>query len=270
MKRIFSKKFLKGLKIFLAIYILAGAALYFFQEKLLFHPEKLPANYRFEFSVPFKQVDLPLDNKTNLSIVQFTVPDSLNRGIVLYFHGNKGNINRYAPFATHFTRNNYEVWMIDYPGFGKTNGDISVERMYSDALIMYRMARSRYTPDSIVIYGKSIGTGVAAQLASVRDCKQLILETPYYSTQSLSRRFFPIYPNLLKYELETAAHFEKINVPITILHGTNDWTVPYGESKKIVRENPKVNLVSLEDGKHNDLQNYPAFQHAIDSLLEFQ
>ena len=92
MKRFFSKKFIKGLKIFLVIYILVGAALYFFQEKLLFHPEKLPANYRFEFSKPFKQVDVPLDNETILSIIQFTVPDSLNKGVVLYFHGNKGNI----------------------------------------------------------------------------------------------------------------------------------------------------------------------------------
>src|SRR5690606_27736681 len=169
MKRIFPKKFLKGLQIFLFIYILVGAALYFFQEKLLFHPEKLPANYRFEFSAPFKQVDISLNDETNLSIVQFTVPDSLTKGIVLYFHGNKGNINRYAPFATHFTRNNYEVWMMDYPGFGKTTGKLSVERIYEDALIMYRMARSRFATDCITIYGKSIGTGIAAQLASVRD-----------------------------------------------------------------------------------------------------
>jgi len=129
------------------------------------------------------------------------------------------------------------------------------------------MARSRFATDSITIYGKSIGSGIAAQLASVRDCKQLILETPYYSTQSLTRRFIPIYPNLLKFDLETAAHFEKINVPITLLHGTNDWTVPYGESKKIIRENPKVKLITIEDGKHNNLHTYPLFQHTIDSLL---
>lgn len=269
MKRIFSKKFLKGLKIFLAIYILVGAALYFFQEKLLFHPEKLPANYRFEFSAAFKQVDVPLDNETNLSIVQFTVPDSLNKGVVLYFHGNKGNINRYAPFATHFTRNNYEVWMIDYPGFGKTTGKISVERMYSDALILYRMARSRFTTDSIIIYGKSLGTGIASQLAAIRDCRQLILETPYYSTQSLAQRLLPIYPSLLKYELKTADYFEKIKVPVTLLHGTDDLTVPYSESKKIIKDHPQVNLISFKDGEHNNLHTYPIFQQVIDSLLSY-
>jgi alpha-beta hydrolase superfamily lysophospholipase len=58
--------------------------------------------------------------KKNLSIIQFTVPDSVRKGIVLYFHGNMKNIERYAPFATHFTRNKYEVWMMDYPGFGKS------------------------------------------------------------------------------------------------------------------------------------------------------
>ncbi len=269
MKRFFSKKFLKGLKIFLVIYFLIGAALYFFQEKLLFHPEKLPANYRFEFNTPFKQVDVPLDNETNLSIVQFTVPDSLNKGVVLYFHGNKGNINRYAPFADHFTRNHYEVWMIDYPGFGKTTGKISEDRLYTDALILYKMARSRFSTDSIIIYGKSIGTGIAAQLASIRDCRQLILETPYYSTQSLARRLFPVYPSLLKYELKTADHLDKIKVPVTLLHGTDDWTVPYGESKKIIEEHPQVKLISFKDGKHNNLHTYPKFQQAIDSLLSY-
>lgn len=269
MKRFFSKKFLRGLKIFLVIYFLAGAALYFFQEKLLFHPEKLPVNYRFEFNAPFKQVDVPLDDETNLSIVQFTVPDSLQKGVVLYFHGNKGNINRYAPFAAHFIRNHYEAWMIDYPGFGKTTGNISEERLYADALTLYKMARSQYSTDSIVIYGKSIGTGIATQLAAIRDCRQLILETPYYSTHSLARRFFPVYPSLLKYDLKTAAHLDKIKIPVTILHGTADWTVPYGESKKIFKEHPQVNLISFKDGEHNNLHTYPKFQQVIDSLLAY-
>ena len=101
MKRFFSKKFLKGLKIFLVIYFLAGAALYFFQEKLLFHPEKLPVNYRFEFNAPFKQVDVPLDDETNLSIVQFTVPDSLQKGVVFFLIR---YYNRYIMFLENFQK----------------------------------------------------------------------------------------------------------------------------------------------------------------------
>ena len=70
--------------------------------------------------------------------------------------------------------------MIDYPGFGKSTGVFSEQLLYDWALTLYKLARAYYSPDSIIIYGKSMGTGIAAQLASIRDCRHLILETPYY------------------------------------------------------------------------------------------
>ena len=99
-----------------------GVALFFLQDKFIFRPEKLPADYTYKFAIPFRQIDLPVAIERNLSIIQFTVPDSVRKGIVLYFHGNRSNINRYAQYASNFTRNGYEVWMMDYPGYGKSTG----------------------------------------------------------------------------------------------------------------------------------------------------
>ncbi len=261
----------KWLKIFAVIYITIGIALYFFQEKFLFHPEPLPAEYTFHFQQPFKEVFLPVDNERNLSIVQFTVPDSLRKGIVLYFHGNMSNIEHYAENAQLFTSQNQEVWMIDYPGFGKTSGERTEGILYSDALIMYNMAKARINSDSIIIYGKSMGTGIAAQLASVRECKRLILETPYYSIDALAARFAFIYPVnwMMNFHIPTYKYFEKIRAPITIFHGTDDNTIPYRHAKRLMKLAPQgTELISIENGGHNDLPKSPLFQQKLDSLLK--
>lgn len=264
------KKIWKWARIILLLYIVCGIALYYLQETLLFHPKSLPQDHVYNFSQPFTEVNIPVSEEKNISIVQFTVPDSLRKGVVLYFHGNRRNIERYAPFASHFTRNNYEVWMIDYPGFGKTTGKRTEQSMYADAQEFYKLAKSHFPTDSIILYGKSMGTGLASYIASRYDCKQLILETPYYSIDALVRKYAFIYPTswFTKYHFPTYEYFEKIDAPITLLHGTNDEIVPFKHSKWLQESKPGVKLVPIEDGKHNNLNKFPAFQRALDSLLK--
>jgi uncharacterized protein len=264
------KKINTGLKVAVVAYIVCGAGLYFFQEKILFHPQKLPDTHTFNFQVPFKEIILPVNAEKSLSIVQFTVPDSVCKGVVLYFHGNRKNIERYAPFAVNFTRNKYEVWMIDYPGFGKSTGKRTEQVLYSDAAILYEMARARFSKDSIIIYGKSIGTGIAAQLASVKDCKRVILETPYYSIDALMKHYAFIYPVswLTKYHFHTYSYFKKIEAPITLFHGTKDEVIPYSQASRLTKENPGVELITIEKGKHNNLNDSPVFHQHLDALLQ--
>jgi uncharacterized protein len=270
MKHQFRARWKKWLKIFVVIYITCGILLYSFQEKFLFHPEPLAADYKFHFDQPFNEVYLPVDNDRNLSIVQFTVPDSLRKGIVLYFHGNMENIERYAEGAKLFTSQNHEVWMIDYPGFGKTSGERTEGVLYSDAMVMYNMAKSRISSDSIIIYGKSMGTGIAAQLASVRESKRLILETPYYSIDALAARFAFIYPVslMMNFHMPTYKYMENIREPITIFHGTDDNIIPYRHAKRLMKMAPQgAELVTIQDGGHNDLPKSPLFIQKLDSLL---
>lgn len=269
------KRIWKWVKIVAVIYVVWGLALYFLQEKFLFHPEKLSPEHKFSFAIPFREIDLAINKERNLSIVQFTVPDSVRKGIVLYFHGNRKNIERYAPFATNFTKNNYEVWMMDYPGFGKTTGKRSEQVMYDDAGELYKMARAMISKDSILIYGKSIGTGVASWLASVKDCKRLILETPYYSIESLFRHYAFIYPVswMTRYHFPVYQYFRKIEAPITIFHGTNDETIPFSQSEMLIEpwnEMPSLarELIPIENGKHNNLNDFPGFHRKLDSLLQ--
>lgn len=264
------KKIRKWLKIVIVFYVVTGAGLYFLLEKILFHPQKLSAEYIYNFQIPFKEINLPVNKEKNLSIVQFIVPDSVCKGVVLYFHGNRKNIERYSSYAINFTKNNYEVWMIDYPGFGKSTGKRTEQIMYDDAAIIYQIAKARFSKDSILIYGKSLGTGVASQLASVKDCKRLILETPYYSIDALINHYAFIYPVswMTKYHFPSYKYFEKIETPITLFHGTKDEVIPYSHSVKLAKEKPAVELISIEKGKHNNLNDFPLFHQQLDSILQ--
>ncbi len=265
-----SQRFYSVLKIAIIVYLVCGVALYFLQEKFLFHPRKLPADHGFNFQQPFKEINLPVSSKRNISIIQFTVPDSMRKGVVLYFHGDRRNVERYASYAINFTRNNYEAWMIDYPGFGKTTGKRTEETMYADAAIFYKMARSKFPKEKIIIYGKSLGTGVATQLASASDCKRVILETPFYSIDALLKHYAFIYPVswMSKFHFPSHQYIKKIESPVTLFHGTKDEVIPYKQAVRLSKENPGVQLVTIEGGRHNNLNDSPVFQQQLNSILQ--
>lgn len=250
-------------------YIIIGVAFYFLQEKVMFRPVKLSPGYQYSFDQPFREEQIVVNEDRIISMVHFTVPDSVRKGIVLYFHGNRTNINRYAPFASFFTRNGYETWMIDYPGYGKSTGKRTEKILHEDALSFYKMAIARVPAEKIIIYGKSLGTGMATRLASVRDCQRLILETPFYSFPALAKRYMFMYPVglLSKYEFPNHRYITDVNAPVTIFHGTRDWIVPHQQGKKLSTLKPGIQFISIPGGSHNDLPGYDVYGRTIDSLL---
>ncbi len=264
------KKIFRWIKVILIVYAVTGIALYYLQDKLLLRPVAIDADSSFHFTQPFKEHTIVLDSTTRFHMVQFTVPDSTKKGLVLYFHGNRENINHYAAYAQWFTRNGYEVWMPDYPGFGKSTGKLTEKVLYEEALQVYKMARAKYQPQQIIVYGKSFGTGVATQLASVRDCQKLILETPYYSASSLLRPYFFMYPldMLLHFRLPTHEYLAKVTAPVTIIHGTHDRVISYRNASRLKPLlKPGDVFITVQNGEHNGLGNFTLVQQKIDSLL---
>jgi len=182
------------------------------------------------------------------------------------------NVNHYAMLVKDFTQFGYEVWMMDYPTFGKSSGVLNEDMLYIETLEVYKMVRAaHYPPDSIIIYGKSLGTGIAAQLASVRDCKRLILESPYYSIENLVAHFCWMYPVnwMLHYKIPTYQYLKKVSAPICIFHGTDDNIISFSNAEKLKKEvfKPGDELIAVEGGHHNDLNNFPLMIQKLDSLL---
>lgn len=262
-----TKRLWKFLRVLVIIYIIIGIALYFIQDLIIFHPKTLSRNYSFQFNQPFKEINISPDGKRNLNFVQF-FPPKKSKGIVLYFHGNKTNIERYAQFAHVFTNNNYEIWMIDYPGYGKTTGRRTEQAIYNDALLLYQLAIQKTPAKNIIIYGKSLGTGVASYVAFKNMCKKLVLETPYYSMSSITRHYVPVYPTaLLRYSFPINEYLKNLSIPITIFHGTSDQVIPYEQSLKLKRDYPKIELITIPGATHNNLFQFPVVIQKIDSLL---
>jgi uncharacterized protein len=260
----------RWLKVVILIYCLVGLAVYYLQDKILFRPKALPATHQYSFSFPFKEVNIPYNRQSNINILQFPANGDSAKGVILYFHGNKENTGRYAPAAPHFTSQGYDVWMIDYPGFGKSTGTFSEDQLHKWAEVFYTLARARYSPYSIVIYGKSIGTGIAAQLASIRDCKALVLEGPYYSVPSIFSSRLPVYPfdKMIHFKLPTWQYVQKVVNPVIVFHGTSDGTIPYRNAKKLKPFlKPTDEFVTVEGAGHNDLYEFPVVKQKMDSLL---
>ena len=264
------KKLFKWLRIVIIIYVLIGAALYFLQDAILFHPVSLKRDHNYNFPEPHHDISIAINNKDTMNLVDFSSTDTVIRGVVLYFHGNKKNISWYSKYIPYFTKHGYQVLMIDYPGFGKSKGKLTEQKLYDWALQVYKIAIKRFAADSIIIYGKSMGTGIAAQLASIRNCKRLILETPYYDFPSVISHYFPIYPVrwMLHYDLPTYEYLKNVSAPITIFQGTKDRIVTYNNAKRLMPLlKSKDEFITAKGGHHNDLYKFKEVTGKLDSLL---
>ena len=116
-----------------------------------------------------------------------------------------------------------------------------------------------------------MGTGIATQLASIRDCKNLILETPYYSFPSVVGAYFPIYPveKIIHLKIPAWQYMQQVTAPVTIFHGTDDGVVRYSNARRLMPFlKPADQFITMEGGSHNNLSEYPLYQQKLDSLLK--
>ena len=270
MQKITRIKIFRFVKVFILLYSIIGIALYYLQDKFLFHPEKINTDYRYKFSFPFQDISIPFNAADTMNMLKFFPADSLRKGVVIYFHGNMKNVERYAPFAKIFTDNGYEVWMPDYPGFGKSTGEFTEKKLYQQALQVGKMAAGRYHNDSIIFYGKSLGTGIAAYVASVQPCKQLILETPYFDIPSIVGAYAFMYPTqrMIKFKIPTWQYLMDVKAPVTILVGNADGVIRNSVSYKLKKYlKPGDKYIVVEGAGHNEVNVSEVYNKVMDSLL---
>lgn len=250
------------------LYVMVGSTLYFLQEKILFRPTTLDKDYVFQFEQSFEEVNLSISDSVLINAIHFKVENP--KGIILYFHGNAGDLSRWGKITEHFTKYDYDVFVMDYRTYGKSQGKLSEQGLYDDAQYCYDYIAKHYPSEEIVIYGRSLGTGIATYLASKNPARQLLLETPYYSILDVAKHRFPIFPvkQLLKYKIPTFNYLRHVNYPVTIFHGTEDAVVPYESGRKLLNVLPEnLNFVTIEGGTHNDLINFDIFHFELTKLL---
>lgn len=183
----------------------------------------------------------------------------LNKGspVILFFHGNAGNISHRLDNIQFLLREDLQVFIFDYRGYGKSTGSPSEEGIYQDGLAAYDylVQKEKVRPSNIVLFGRSLGAAVAIEVALRRNVKSLIIESPFTSTKGMAKTMFLFYPfsPLLPANYNNLGKIPRINVPKLFIHGENDQIVPFSMGKKLFNaaKSPKY-LYSIKGAGHND------------------
>lgn len=256
------------LKLLLIAYMLICVLLYFFQEKLIFFPDKLSKDFTFDFDQPFKELNIKTKDGKLLNGLLFTSDST--KGLIFYLHGNAGAINTWGGVAQRYTDLNYDVFIFDYPGYGKSEGTIKSQAQLFEAIQMaYNEMKKRYKEETIVVLGYSIGTGPATKLASNNHPRLLILQAPYYSLTDMMRHTYPIIPTfLLKYKFKTSEYIKECKMPVAIFHGNMDEVIYYGSSLKLKEKLKSTDtLITLNGQGHNGITDNAEYISALGKIL---
>ncbi len=251
-----------------AISFILLSILYTQQEALIFRPYPLAANYTYSFPFTFDELKWEVEDGVVLNALHFKAKDS--KGVVLYFHGNGGNLAGWGEIAEDFLSRKQDLIIFDYRGYGKSTGKIqSEEDLLGDALYAYEYAKSQYAESQITLYGRSLGSGLAVYLAKGNKPKRLILETPYNNFKDVANYHYPYLPTfLMKYKLDSENLIEYVRCPIYIFHGTEDVVIPLEFAQKLdarIKKDHKFFIIS--NAGHNDVSETKEYFSEITKIF---
>jgi uncharacterized protein len=249
--------------------VLLSIGLYFLQEYFIFKPEKLRPEFEFRYDIPFRELNFDISPGVRINGLHFFRPTP--KGLILYFHGNSRSIKGWAKYATDFYRYDYDVILVDYRGFGKSTGPRNEKEMLNDMQFVYETLAKQYSQQHLIVYGRSLGSGFAAKIASDNRPRYLILDSPFYNFTKVIERFLPILPVriVLRYQLRTDRWIRKVNCHTYIIHGTKDWLIPIKHSEKLRALNPhKITLIRIHGGGHNNLPLFSEYHNFVRDILK--
>jgi fermentation-respiration switch protein FrsA (DUF1100 family) len=226
------------------------------EKSFIFFPEKEIVETPADAGLAFE--DLYLNTSDGVKINGWFVPSSGARTTLLWFHGNAGNIgHRVDPLRRLHDALSVNILMIDYREYGKSEGKVSEEGTYRDAIAAYDylLTRSDVDPGRIILFGQSLGAAVAVELALKRKAAGLILEAPFTSIAAMAKATLPWLPigGLISTRYDNLSKITRINLPLLILQGDRDEVVPYAQGRRLFEaaREPKT-FYTITGAGHND------------------
>jgi alpha-beta hydrolase superfamily lysophospholipase len=250
------------------VYVGLCAIFYFGQDFFFFRPERLPKWFVYKYPFPFTEVNFEMEDGGNVNALHFKVPNC--KGIVFYIKGNSRSIKGWGKFAKDFVGKGYDFLILDYRGFGKSSGRRTENILYSDLQQVYRWVEDAYQGKPIVLYGRSLGSGLATRIAAWNKPSMLILDCPYYSFLYHINRYGFWMPLkwLLRYHIRTDQFIKKVTCPVHILHGKRDRLIPFKQSVMLQAINPsRITLHPIEGAGHNNLPDFPEYHDLLYDIL---
>lgn len=245
-----------------AIYALLVLLLWWQQERLLFAPERLPADHRFALGTDVEErwVEVP---GARLNLLHLRNPDPA--GVVFFLHGNGGSLQGWFVNPDFYRAQNLDLVMLDYRGYGKSSGRITSEaQLHADVRAAWDATMPAYAGRRRILLGRSLGSGLAATLAAEVQPELTVLVSPYESMRALAAEHYPWVPGAaLRYPLDTAAALARVRGPVLLVHGEQDTLIGAAHSRRLQAARPGTPLVVVPGAAHNDLQAFPAYLDAL-------
>lgn len=264
-KNDFMRKISKVAGIVLLIYGIIAIGFYLLQDKIIFQPDRLPLDYSFTFSQCYREYFIPTSDGESLNVLLFNATQP-SKGLLLYFHGNADNLQRWGEYAVDFTNLGYDVLMVEYRGFGKSTGTPNEKNLYADASTLLQWAQNNVPHSRLIIYGRSLGSAVASHLATKVTPALLILETPFDEIQGAIYPLFRPFVYFLpaRYTFSNKENLQKVKSRKVIIHGTDDWVVPLSSALKLKPLlGPEDQFVIIEKGGHKNLRDFDLYHTTL-------
>ncbi|HET6827675.1 MAG TPA: alpha/beta fold hydrolase [Ramlibacter sp.] len=253
------------------VYAAAVGWLYFWQERLLFEPDPLPADESVTTDADTCELWVEVPG-ARLSAAHLKLPAP--RGVFFFLHGNSGNLKKWFVELDAFRQAGFDVVMFDYRGFGKSSGQIeSEEQLRADVLAVWEHFAPLYQGKRVVISGQSLGTGLAAGLAAhlcaAGQAPDLtLLVSPYSSMRALAAELYPWVPSqVLRYPLHTVEHAAKLLGPVMLIHGDKDELIPIHHSEALCNVMRSAQLLRVDGAGHSDVHQFPSVRKALQAAL---
>lgn len=241
----------------LLVYVGIVAGLYFGQRSLMYFPttrRTAPA----DAGLPQAE-EIVLDTSDGEKLIAWHVPPKAGQPVVLYFHGNGDFLAGLAGRFRKITASGVGLLALSFRGYAGSTGHPTEDGLHRDAIAAYDFAAARYAPDRIVLWGFSLGSGVAVALAATRPISKLVLEAPYTSTADVAAMYYPFVPVrlLMQDQFHSDKRIQGVKAPILFLHGERDQAIPISIGERLFAMAPEPKqFVRFPQGRHEDLENY--------------
>ena len=254
------------------LFIVYAVYLYFNQSKHVYFPTSAIVATPSDSGLFYE--DLMLKTSDGIKISAWYIHAENPKATLLFFHGNGGNISHRIEFIKMFYSLNISTFIIDYRGYGKSEGSPTEEGTYldSEAAWDYLVNEKNTDPSSIVIYGKSLGGPIAARLAEKHNPAALILDSTFTSTKDIAVKLYPFLPvkKFLKFEYDTVRYLKGVDCPILIIHSIDDSYIPFSHAEKLFDTVDGEKELIETRGDHNSsfMISRQIYKNSIDNILK--
>ena len=248
------KKIMNVVIILLVFYLAFLITIYFMQDRMLYFPDRQILLTPKDIGLEYEEVSL--QTKDNITISGWYIPAKHEKGVLLFCHGNAGNISHRLESIEIFHNAGLSVLIFDYRGYGKSEGKPSEKGTYRDAEAAwnYLVEVQGKTPDRIIVFGRSLGAAIAADIALKKIPAGLILESSFLSVPEMGKRYYPWIPvkYISKFQYSTIDKIQSIACPKLIIHSPDDEIVPFEHGKSLFEKAVQPKDFLKIKGGHND------------------